>query len=75
MPLRTIAIRPSTNVADVAYDDASLTLVVTFHRNRRLYQFDQVPANVVAGFETSGLSAGKYFQLYVEGQYPGGEIT
>jgi KTSC domain len=75
MPFRTVAALPSTNIADVAYDDASLTLVVTFHRNRRRYQFDQVPANVVAGFETSGLSAGKYFQLYIEGQYPGREIT
>jgi KTSC domain len=74
MSFRTITIRPSTNVAGVEYDDAALTLVVTFHRNSRRYQFDRVPGDVVQGFETSGLSAGKYFQLYVEGVYPGAEI-
>ena len=74
MSFRTVQTRSSTNVAAVEYDDETLDLVITFHRNMRRYRYSPVPADAVLGFTTSGLTAGKYFQLYVEGQYPYEEL-
>jgi hypothetical protein len=74
MAYRTISIKPSTNVSSVEYDEEIMTLRVRYWRNGRTYLFYKVPANVVEGFDTSGLSAGQYMKAAVAGQYEYEEI-
>lgn len=74
MAFRPLKITPSTNVAAVEYDPDTTTLVITYHRNLRRYRYDQVPWDVAAGFENSGLTAGRYFNLFVLGVFGYTEI-
>jgi hypothetical protein len=71
MAYREIQIPPgSSNVERVEYDPETGTLLVTFQRGGARYSHDGVPGTVADGFTTSGLSAGKYYNMAIRGQYP-----
>lgn len=71
MAFREIPINRGTNVDKVFYQDDSGTLKVSFQRvGSPDYLFYQVPIDVANGFSTSGMTAGKYFNAYIKGQYP-----
>lgn len=70
MAYRDIPIPPgSSNVQQVQYDDATGQLQVTFLRGGAKYIAEQVPGNVADGFTTSGISAGKYYNMAIRNQY------
>lgn len=75
MAFQRLQFRPSTNIQDVLWEAESKTLQVVFWRQDRTYNFYAVPVDVADGFETSGLSAGKWFNLRVAGQFSYDEIT
>lgn len=67
MALAPVNILPSSNIQAVFYDEDSKTLEIVFWRDNRRYRYYDVDSATAAGFTASGLSAGKYFELYVEG--------
>lgn len=70
MAFREIPINRGTNVDRVFYDDDSGTLRVHYQRiGSPPYLFYQVPIDVANGFTTSGLTGGKYFNLYIKDTY------
>lgn len=75
MAVRVIQSQPSTNIAQVSYDDETMTLIIRFVRGNRTYTYKQVPANVADGFATSGMRANAYFNQTVLNQYQHQELT
>ena len=67
MPVRSIPIPPSSNIAAVSYDDDAQELYVAFHKGQ--YKYSGVPAKVADGFSNSGLAAGAYFRANILNQY------
>jgi hypothetical protein len=74
MAFRPLAARPDSNVIAAEYDDEATTLRLTFRRDKRQYEYYQVPGKVAAGFSSSGLTAGRYFRVAVMGQYEYAEV-
>ena len=70
--MRTIRIRPSSNIAFVEYDDETKRLQVSF-QSGSTYEYEGVPANIANGFETAA-SPGRYFNALVKDIYLGTEI-
>lgn len=73
MSIRQIPIRPSTNIANVSYDDDTQEMTIQFYGRNALsgaiYVHTQVPANVADGF-TEAISTGQYFRLNVLHLFP-----
>jgi len=65
---------PSTNIAGVVYDKDSQTLTVSFLKSGAIYEYYEVPEDVVDGFGQA-LSATKYFNAYVENTFPNQRIV
>ncbi|MFP2961402.1 KTSC domain-containing protein [Myxococcus sp. 1LA] len=57
----------SSNITSVGYDALTQTLEVEFHGNR-VYQYDQVPASIHAGF-LAAPSKGSYFASHIKGWF------
>jgi hypothetical protein len=71
MAYRDIPIQRGSNVDTVQYDPSTGTLRVTFQRQgAAAYLYQGVPGTVADGFTTSGMSAGKYLNIYIKDQYP-----
>jgi hypothetical protein len=74
MPFKRIDIVPSSNVMAVEYDEAAQTLLITFVRGERQYQYQGVDAKTAEGFTVSGLTAGAYFLSSIKGRFPYQEV-
>ena len=72
---RPLAARPDSNVIAAEYDESATTLRLTFRRDNRQYDYYQVPGKVASGFETSRLTAGRYFRAAIMNQYEYTEVT
>jgi KTSC domain len=57
----------SSNLLIARYDDTGRTLTIEF-RNRRLYAYEAVPAELYRGL-TGAFSAGRYFNLWIKKRY------
>ena len=57
----------SSNIAGLRYEDATMTLEVSFNSGG-VYQYFDVPAHVWEGFKTAG-SQGKYLASDIKGRY------
>lgn len=57
----------SSNISSIGYDAPTQTLEIEFH-GARVYQYDQVPANIHAGF-LSAASKGSYFASHIKGSF------
>jgi KTSC domain len=64
---------PSTAIADITYDRMRERLTVTF-ANGRTYEYVDVPAEVVASFQ-SAFSKGTFFNSYIRERYDFRELT
>ena len=65
----TVSHPPSTNISQIVYDRDSQTLTIAFSKSGAVYEFYEVPEDVVLGFGQA-LSATKYFNAYVENSFP-----
>ena len=65
---------PSTNISQIVYDRDSQTLTISFAKSGAVYEFYEVPEDVVEGFNQA-LSATKYFNAYVENSFPSQRIV
>ena len=63
----------SSNIASVGYDPKKRILEIEF-QNGRIYQYQDVEANVHDGI-LNAASAGKYFFQYIRGNYAEAEVT
>lgn len=57
----------SSNIAEIRYDDSSLTLEVSFH-NGGVYQYFDVPSHIWESFKTAE-SQGKFLHQSIKGTY------
>ena len=57
----------STQIQSVVYDDETMELTIWFRRGG-VYQYFQVPGDVVSGFRQA-LSAGRYFMQFVKDSF------
>lgn len=57
----------SSNIQSIRYEDALLTLEVTFH-NGGTYQYYDVPNHVAAAFQAAG-SKGEFLASDIKGNY------
>ena len=64
---------PSTAIADIQYEQGRKRLTVTFVTGR-VYQYDEVPAEVAADFKASR-SKGGFFNGQIRDRYRCREIT
>jgi hypothetical protein len=64
---------PSNAISDVAYDQKRERLTVTF-ASGRVYEYVDVPAEVVASFQ-SAFSKGAFFNSYIRERYDFKELT
>lgn len=67
MGLETYPVRGSSNIASLAFDDATDTLTVEFLDGKE-YDYFNVPGSVFRAFKTAG-SAGQYFARQIKGRY------
>lgn len=74
MAFRALSIIPDSNIAGCEYDEEVKTLQIIYQRDSRTYNFFGVPANVAAGFETSGLKADSVYRSTIKGRYPYQEV-
>lgn len=58
---------PSTVITDITYDQMRARLTVSFV-NGRIYEYVDVPAEVVASFQ-SAFSKGTFFNSYIRDRY------
>ena len=57
----------SSDIADVGYDDTTMTLEVGFHSGS-IYQYFDVPQTVYGEFMSAD-SKGKFFNMYIKNNY------
>lgn len=69
MPFQPIPCPPSSNIAQVLYDQDKQDLLILFQRQGRRYIYHQVPVPVAQGFSQCA-STGEYFLLSIKDQYP-----
>ena len=67
MASEPISFTPSRNIAGIAYDGESQTMLVSF-RSGAIYRYLDVPEDVALGFSQS-LSASDYLKLFVTNQF------
>jgi hypothetical protein len=60
--------RPSSNIADLDYDDAAKTLLVTFQRQGRQYLVHDIDANTVAELSRAP-SAGRFYDQLIRNSF------
>jgi hypothetical protein len=63
---------PSTNIAQITYDDETQTLTINFLKGG-MVEFYEVDETAVQGFGTA-LSATKYMNSFIENVYPSQRI-
>ncbi len=68
MAFQQIPTPPSTNIAQVLYDQDKQDLLIQFVRQGRRYLYRQVPLPVAQGFAQC-VSTGEYFLLSIKNQY------
>jgi hypothetical protein len=69
MAIRQISATPDSNIAQVAYDDATSDLYIQFQRAGTIpYKYKQVPVLTAEGFE-NGEKANSYFRAAILNQY------
>lgn len=57
----------SSDIADIGYDDTTMTLEVGFHSGS-IYQYFDVPQTAYGEFMSAD-SKGKYFNMYIKNNY------
>lgn len=67
MAIQLVPFPPSRNIIGLQWDDETLTLVATFHTGA-VYEYQQVPGDVVAGFREA-FSATRYLREFVASTY------
>lgn len=72
MPNSSMKVR-SNNLSDVAYDEKTHTLSVTFH-NGSQYVYRDVPPGVYERLLTAD-SAGRYFAAYIKPHFSGSRVA
>ncbi len=64
---------PSSAIADIAYNQDSKRLTVTFVTGR-IYEYVDVPSDVASSFQSAS-SKGTFFNAYVRDRYDFRELT
>lgn len=67
MALKDIPHPPSSNIAQIVWDDETLELFISFQKGA-IYRYDQVPESVANGF-SQAISATDYLRGYIESEY------
>jgi hypothetical protein len=65
--VRSIPFAPSTQIADVQYDEGTMTMTISFQRGG-IYEYYNVPSGVADGFRDAP-SAGRYLSTYIKGVF------
>jgi hypothetical protein len=63
----------SSNISDIAYDEKSQTMSITFH-DGAMYNYMSVPIGVYDRLLTSG-SKGSYFSQYIKGRFASTKVA
>ena len=66
--IRPVEFPPSTNIADIIYDDETRTMTILFQKGA-VYEYQEVDEITVNGFRTA-VSATDYLKAFVANSYP-----